>query len=108
MSTARRFTVIYDFDSLSYTLPDAPWTIDDAPRFQHRGMLLDSARHFEPVASIKHVIDSAAYAKLNVIHWHMVDTQSFPFESKTFPTLWNGAWAPSQRFTQADVRDVVE
>jgi len=43
-----------------------------------------------------------------VLHWHMVDSQSFPFEVKTYPKLWEAAYAPSQRYTQADVASIVE
>ena len=43
----------------------APWKITDKPRFHHREVLLDSSRHFEPVTTIKNVIDSLVYAKMN-------------------------------------------
>jgi len=63
----------------------APWRIADAPRFAHRGLMVDTARHYEPLAAVRAIVDSLSYAKLNVLHWHMVDIQSFPFESKSSP-----------------------
>jgi hexosaminidase len=48
------------------------------------GMLLDTSRHFQPVTFLQQTIDALSYAKYNVLHWHVVDTQSFPFESKTY------------------------
>jgi hexosaminidase len=98
--------VTFDFDTESYSSPCV--AIVDAPRFPHRGLMMDTARHFEPVAAICAMIDSLPYAKLNVLHWHMVDAQSFPFQSRSSPRLWEGAFSPSERYTQADVASVVE
>jgi len=98
----------FNFDTDSYAIADAPWVITDAPRFPHRGLMIDTARHWEPVAAIKSMLDSLPYAKLNVLHWHMSDTQSFPLESKSSPKLWSAAWSPQERYVQADIVDVVE
>lgn len=52
--------------------------IEDRPIYRHRGVLLDTARNFLPVSVIKRTIAGAAASKLNVFHWHITDTQSFP------------------------------
>lgn len=100
--------VTFSFEEGMYVVEGAPWTISDKPRFPHRGLMIDSARHFEPLASIRAIIDSLPYAKLNVLHWHMVDSQSFPFESKTSPKLWDGAYSEFERYTQRDIESIVE
>lgn len=89
-------------------VPMAPWTIIDQPRFSYRGLLIDTARHFQPLEMIKKVIDAMAYSKLNVLHWHIVDTQSFPLEIPSLPKLWNGAYSPSERYTMKDAHEIVE
>lgn len=43
----------------------------------------------------------------NVLHWHIVDTQSFPLEIPSFPKLWNGAYSSSERYTVADASEIV-
>jgi hexosaminidase len=99
----------YSFDNETYYIGSCPWWITDYPRFPHRGLLIDSSRHFEPIQTIKNVIDSITYAKLNVIHWHIVDEQSFPFDAPSLPLLAeNGAYSPYERYTVSDVADVVE
>ncbi len=67
--------------------------IDDAPRFAWRGFMLDSARHFQSVGTIKSIIDAMAAHKLNVLHWHLVDDQGWRLEIKKYPKLTSeGAW----------------
>jgi hexosaminidase len=100
--------VVFDFDTQEYIIMSTPISITDAPRFAHRGLLLDTSRHFQPVIFIKGVIDSLSYAKYNVLHWHVVDTQSFPFESSSYPKLWDGSYSKQERYTQSEIRDIVE
>eukprot|EP00040_Diaphanoeca_grandis_P012972 m.65642 g.65642 ORF g.65642 m.65642 type:complete len:779 (-) comp23583_c0_seq2:204-2540(-) len=94
--------------SISACIPHAPWHIRDSPRFQHRGLLIDTARHFLPLPTIRRIIASLPFAKLNVLHWHMTDTQSFPMEVKGFSKLWHGAFSAHERYTQDEIRGVVE
>ena len=85
-----------------------PLSTTDAPRFPYRGLLIDSARHFLPVASVKRVIDAMSATKLNVLHWHLTDTTSFPVESNLYPQLaGRGAFHPTLLYTQASLADVV-
>ncbi|KQY29509.1 beta-hexosaminidase [Caulobacter sp. Root487D2Y] len=67
--------------------------IDDAPRFAWRGFMLDSARHFQSVDTIKAILDAMAAHKLNVLHWHLVDDQGWRLEIRKYPKLTSeGAW----------------
>jgi N-acetyl-beta-hexosaminidase len=61
--------------------------IKDSPKYNYRGLLLDTGRNYFPVASLERIIDGLAYDKLNVLHWHMNEQQSFPFVSKSVPQL---------------------
>lgn len=97
-----------NFTRRKVIVPMAPWTIIDQPRFSYRGLLIDTSRHFQPLEMIKKVIDAMAYSKLNVLHWHIVDTQSFPLEIPSLPKLWNGAYSPSERYTMNDAHEIVE
>jgi hexosaminidase len=80
-------------------------TIDDAPRFAWRGLMLDSSRHFQSVAYIKHFIDWMAVLKLNVFHWHLTDDQGWRLEIKHYPKLTEiGAWSvPAGQAPAADI-----
>lgn len=95
--------------------------IEDAPRFAWRGMMLDSARHFQSPAFIKRFINWMAVNKLNRFHWHLVDDQGWRLQIRKYPRLTEvGAWRrpatakgapPLPRtggfYTQEEVRDIV-
>ena len=61
--------------------------IDDTPRFAWRGLMLDSARHFQSVDEIKQLLDAMALHKLNTFHWHLTDDQGWRIEIKQYPKL---------------------
>jgi hexosaminidase len=67
--------------------------IDDAPRFAWRGLMLDSARHYQSPEFIERFIDWMALHKLNVLHWHLTDDQGWRLEITKYPRLTSvGAW----------------
>ncbi len=61
--------------------------IEDYPRFSHRGLHLDVARHFFPVSDIKKFLDLMAMYKLNRFYWHLSDDQGWRIEIKKYPKL---------------------
>ncbi len=81
-------------------------TIQDQPRFRWRGLLLDSARRFIPLADIRRTLDGMAAAKLNVLHWHLTDDQGWRIESKAYPKLHQLA-SQGQFYTQTEVQELV-
>ena len=67
--------------------------IEDAPRFHWRGLLLDSARHYQSPAFVKAFIEQMALHKLNVLQWHLTDDQGWRLEIRRYPRLTRiGAW----------------
>src|SRR4051794_1539911 len=62
-------------------------TIQDQPRFQYRGLMLDCGRHFFPVSFVKKYIDFIALHKMNYFHWHLTEDQGWRIEIKRYPLL---------------------
>ncbi len=80
--------------------------IKDSPRFVWRGLMIDVARHFQPISTIKRNLRAMASVKLNVFHWHLTDDQGFRVESKVYPKLQEIA-ADGLFYTQEQIKDVV-
>ena len=74
------------------TLRGVPMRVVDAPRFTHRGVLLDLARRFWPPGALFSVLDAMAHSKLNALHLHLTDAESFMFESLAYPALNRAAY----------------
>lgn len=65
-----------------------PWVkIFNQPRFTYRGVMLDCARHFHSIETIKRLINHLAYYKFNQFHWHLTDDEGWRLEIKAFPQL---------------------
>ena len=79
--------------------------IVDEPRFSWRGIMLDSARHFQSPEFIRNFIDWMAVHKLNVLHWHLTDDQAWRLEIRKYPKLTQvGAWrVPAGEASKSDI-----
>ncbi|KAI1178692.1 glycoside hydrolase family 20 protein [Nemania sp. FL0916] len=85
----------------------APVSITDSPEYVHRGVLFDVSRSFFPIDSILRTIDALAYNKMNRIHIHATDSQSWPLEIPSLPELHEkGAYAQGKTYSPSELDQI--
>ena len=62
-------------------------TINDAPRYEYRGMEIDLGRNFMPKEEVLKLIDAMAMYKLNKLHLHLTDDEGWRLEIPGLPEL---------------------
>ena len=67
--------------------PLQPMTIEDWPDMPYRGFMLDVVRDFRTVDEVLKILDLMASWKLNTLHFHIADDESWCLEIKAFPEL---------------------
>ena len=111
------------------TLPSL--SIEDSPRFEYRGILVDISRHFRTKEFLMRQIDVMARLKMNRLHLHLTDAAGWRIEVEAYPELtsyaawrkpatwkewWNGerghVWEGTEGayggyLTKQDARDIV-
>lgn len=92
-------------NATSFYFPNV--TITDMPRFTWRGLMIDAARHFQPVDVIKRNLDAMAAMKMNVFHWHLVDDQGWRIEMKKHKVLTDKA-SDGLFYTQEEIKGIVK
>lgn len=97
--------VIYQNNGL---IIEQPVHIEDSPLYPWRGIMIDTGRNFITVAKIKEQIDGMALSKMNILHWHLDDSQSWPVRMSTYPQMTNDAYAPWQTFSHDDIKDIIQ
>ena len=135
ISAAGRAGIFYGLQTLRQLLPPDPGgdiglpclSIIDRPRFAWRGFMLDEARHFFGMDTVKRVLDWLAFFKINRFHWHLTDYQGWRVEIEKYPLLTEvgGRREGSQQrsfskkysymdmtphqgwYTQAEIREIV-
>ncbi|KAH6912581.1 beta-hexosaminidase [Coprinopsis sp. MPI-PUGE-AT-0042] len=97
----------YDADGQTFT-NQAPVAITDSPAYPYRGLMLDTARNYFPISDIKRTLDAMSWVKINTLHWHIVDAQSFPLVVPGYEELSRtGAYNPAAIYTSKDVQEIV-
>lgn len=83
--------------------------IEDRPKYRHRGLLLDTSRNFFPSLAIKRTLDGMSASKMNVFHWHITDSHSFPLEIPTMPqfTIY-GAYGLNYTYSPNVIHEIIQ
>jgi hexosaminidase len=95
------------------TLPGL--VINDSPRYQWRGFMLDEARHFYGKQKVEMLLDWMARYKLNKFHWHLTDAQGWRIQISKYPNLasiggignFTDSLATVQYYTKDDIKEIV-
>ncbi|MEG2076104.1 MAG: beta-N-acetylhexosaminidase, partial [Victivallaceae bacterium] len=89
-------------------------SINDTPRFPWRGMMLDVSRHDFSLEYLKQHLELMHSLKLNHLHLHLTDSQSWRLEIKAYPELTEkgGHTSHSGRYanfyTQEQMRELID
>ncbi|KAF3031613.1 hypothetical protein E8E11_000589 [Didymella keratinophila] len=94
-------------DGKGNLIVEQPVSIRDAPLYPIRGVMVDTGRNFISKKKILEQIDGMALSKLNVLHWHIVDSQSWPLETSAYPEMTIDAYSSNEVYSQATVKDVI-
>ena len=78
-------------------------TIKDFPNSSYRGFMLDVARQWHNIATVKQVIDLCRWYKIRYMQFHLTDDQSFTFPSTAYPKLATA----NRHYTLKELKDLV-
>lgn len=100
----------------NYVIENAPMKIVDSPNMEHRSLMIDTSRHFIPKEAILKQIKTMAFNKLNRLHLHLTDAQSFPISlgPATSKIAYGsssdnpGAFSKKEIYSRRDIKDIVE
>ncbi|XP_066144169.1 chitooligosaccharidolytic beta-N-acetylglucosaminidase-like [Euwallacea fornicatus] len=100
--------VVFD-DLRNRTLLPNLISVVDGPVYSWRGLVLDTSRNYITPKAIERTLTAMAASKLNTFHWHITDTASFPYVSKTHPEMSeNGAYTSAKVYTDVMIKNIVE
>lgn len=97
-------TSLYQMTSINGMIPEAE--ISDAPRYRHRGLHIDCARHFFHKNEIKKILEEVSQFKMNSFHWHLSNDQGWRIEVEKYPLLYKQCG--SSYYSKKDIAEIVE
>jgi len=86
---------------------EQPVSIKDYPLYPYRGVMIDSGRNFISPKKIFEQIDGLALSKMNVLHWHLEDAQSWPVQMTTYPDMTKDAYSTREIYSHDDIRSII-
>jgi len=115
-TAASPYGVAYALETLSQfldaaaTLRCTELSVEDAPAYIHRGIMIDTGRRFYPVALVKQTIEGMAMTRQNVLHFHLSE-QCFRVQSSAYPQLTAsclvGKYNNTASYSRGDIAEIV-
>jgi hexosaminidase len=95
----------------------ARMTVNDKPDYSYRAVMVDVARKYHSIESLKQVVEMCRLYKIRYLHLHLSDDHLFMFPSTAFPAVGKGnsefarfdppsAKAPIQPYQIVELRDL--
>ncbi|MCQ2397190.1 MAG: beta-N-acetylhexosaminidase [Lentisphaeria bacterium] len=80
--------------------------IEDRPNFKFRCMMIDCARHFQSVATVKRLLKAMSRLRMNYFHWHLVDNHGWRLPSDGCPELNAIGSLDKGFYTKEDIAEI--
>lgn len=78
---------LFCLDSVNECVSCVDCYIEDAPKYSHRGLMIDICRHYYDLDTLKQIVDIMSQVKLNILHLHLSDDQGFRIQIDKYPKL---------------------
>ena len=93
-----------------FFIPNSPIVIKDSPRYKYRGLMIDVSRNYIYTSTILDIIELMSFDKLNVLHIHLSDAQSFPYQmyGKFSKLSEKSSFSKDLVFTSNDIATIIE
>ena len=79
-------------------------SIKDKPTSEYRGFMLDVARQWHNIETVKQVVELCRWYKIRYLQIHLTDDQLFTFPSKAYPRLAS----KDKHYTLEELEELVE
>jgi hexosaminidase len=76
--------------------------VTDRPALGYRGLMVDLARQWHPIESVRMLVALCRWYKINTLHLHLTDDQSFTFPSRAYPHLAT----PERHYTREQLEEL--
>jgi hexosaminidase len=76
--------------------------VEDRPALGYRGLMVDLARQWHPIESVRMLVALCRWYKINTLHLHLTDDQSFTFPSRAYPNLPT----PERHYTREQLQEL--
>ena len=81
--------------------------LDDSPDKSYRGLMIDVARQYHSIDSLKQIVGLCRLYKIRYLHLHLSDDQGFMFPTKAFPKVANQIQNGGKPYTLEELTDLV-